>query len=451
MGELDTLKVRSNNDGVSFALRNKEFKLRYPLGWGSYPKEAKPCLIDNLAHILTINVPLVAELPGLSYNTSYPMFKSFFDRIILRELPALNNDYKPSTEEILRRHNNITFKFRDYEVKSPAWNFDVENKALIPLSCGKDSLLTLAVCQEIGLKPVGVYINDTVSPPENRIKLDFIRRVSKEFKFNTVIVTNEVEQLNDFEHWGTEESCIGYSHMITGFIFVAMPLAHYFRAKYIALGNQQDMNFPFTNKDGFVAYVSFAQTTEWGREMDYMARRMTRGKVGVTSVIQPLTNIAITKILHGRYRDYGKYQVSCDCLDDSQQSRWCLDCNKCARLSLFMLATGSDPSQAGFPARMLDKKHEKYYRLFEGKEVDSYEKSPEAKEQQLLAFYMAYRNGVKGYLIDKFKKQFLDEAKAREDELYKKFFSIYEPETLPKDIRHGLVSIYKEELQEYLS
>jgi hypothetical protein len=40
----------------------------------------------------------------------------------------------------------------------------------------------------------------------------------------------------------------------------------------------------------------------------------------------------------------------------------------------------------------------------------------------------------------------LDEAKAREDELYKTFFGIHEAITLPENIKNKAIGIYKEVL-----
>jgi hypothetical protein len=82
-------------------------------------------------------------------------------------------------------------------------------------------------------------------------------------------------------------------------------------------------------------------------------------------------------------------------------------------------AYGGEEGLQLLSAAMADKRP--YALAFVDMFISSYEKAPEAKEQQLLAFYMAYRNGVKGYLIDKFKKKFLKEAKSREDELYRRF------------------------------
>ncbi|MFO8016821.1 MAG: hypothetical protein R6U32_06995, partial [Candidatus Woesearchaeota archaeon] len=220
---------------------------------------------------------------------------------------------------------------------------------------------------------------------------------------------------------------------------------HRFGAGHVALGNQKDMDFGFINKDGYSTLPSFDQSSAWTRQQDMMVRSMTGGKGRVVSVIEPLTNLAITKILHTRYPDLASYQVSCDCLDASDEKRWCHDCNKCARLFLFMKAFGIDPKRAGFSRNLMQKRYRRLYSIFS--EVDAYEKSAEARDQQLLAFLLAYRNGERGGLIELFRRSFLDEAKEREDQLMRRFLSVYPAENMPKKMFREVKSIYEEELE----
>jgi hypothetical protein len=160
-----------------------------------------------------------------------------------------------------------------------------------------------------------------------------------------------------------------------------------------------------------------------------------------------LTNIAEVKILFSRYPEFARYEVSCDCLYGTKEKRWCHECSKCARLGMLMLSQGFNPKTAGLNP-LLEKRFQKCYVLFGmNPEIDRYEKTREARDQQLLAFYMAYKKGVKGEIIDLFKKRFLKEAEEREDELRKRFFKIYETD-LPASINNKLNSIFKEELRE---
>ncbi len=440
-------------DGIVANLNKKQFFLIYPAGiWGAYPEKTKAALFDNLAHLLTINAPLVAGAKKVKYNTAKPIFKPFFDEVVRKSLPHAVEDYARPTEEILKQFSEIKYEFSGEPDKKFTHEKDLEpsEKSISPLSFGKDSLTSLGVCAEIGLEPTAIYINDTVSPRENKLKLNRAKKFSKRFGINIFIVRNELEQLNDFEFWETDETCIGYTHMVTGFCFISLPFVHKFGAKYIILGNQQDMNFSFKNKNGFMTYPSFDQTSEWMLKQNKMIKEATGNRTAVMSVIEPVTNIALTKILHMRYPKFGKYQVSCDCLDASDEKRWCHNCNKCARNVLFMKAFGIDPKRVGLRNMLLDKKNKKLFSLFGGKDVDCYEKSKEARDQQLLAFLMAHENGERGRLIEIFKNKFLEEAKERENELRKKFFSVFKSKTMPKKIERAVSSIYKEELSDFV-
>ena len=435
--------------GLRVECEGKDYFLKYPnKSWQSYPEEIKDVLVDNLIHLLTIDIPVVSSnVDTINYNTSLPLFRSFFRNMVFYGIPPSVDDYKHETQTILERYINSRYIFKDNEVKHPSYEkIQTKEKALISLSCGKDSLLTLGIAQELGLKPDGAYINDTVSPIENKTKLSYLKKISREFKIKIHFMRNEIEQLVDYETWGEDETMLSYNHMMTGFCFISLPIAHHLKTKYLILGNQQDMNFRFLNKDGILTYPSYDQTSKWLTEQNLMIKMMTNDCVKVFSLIEPLTNIAIMKILHKRYKKLGKYEFSCDCVQDSGHERWCCQCNKCARLYIFMKAFGINPKSVGYTRNLLRKKYKKYYTLFDGEEIDIYEKSPEAKEQQMLAFYLAYKNGEKGYLIDLFKKKFLKEAQEKEDMLTKKFLNVYKSPNIPRNLRKDVYSIYREEL-----
>ena len=443
------LKSGITSNGLRLSYGKKNLDLIYPSKiWSSYPMDSKKVLIDNLTYLLTINLPIVSKFRKIIYNTSKPFFEKQFKNMVLNGIPSAVNDYKQHTKEFIERFLTTEIIFKDDKVKKPIYKEELGDNSIVPLSCGKDSLLTLAVAKEAGLNPVAVYIIDTVSPPENKIKIKHVKKLCKEQKIKLVFLKNSIEKLNDFETWNTMETCLGYMHMITGFCFISLPLLHYFNADKIILGNQKDMDFSFINKENIVTWPAPDQNSRATKEQHKMIQKMTDNKAGVYSIIRPLTNIAITKILHHRYPEFAKYQVSCDCLDACDEERWCHNCNKCARLSLFTHGIGKHPRVVGFKKNLLDKKHEKHYALFNGREVDHYELNREARDQQLLAFLMTYKVGVKGYLIDKFKKEYLIEAKQRENELRKKFFKVY-PARIPSEIKKKVVSVYKEELSEF--
>ncbi|MFH1972482.1 MAG: hypothetical protein ABIJ18_03335 [archaeon] len=434
------LKVKTTNQGFKI----NKYNLQYPKDiWNNYPE--KEFLTDNLAHLLTINTPLIANTNIINYNTSLPLLKSFFFNVVINSLPHATDDYEQSTNKLIKQFINTNYLFKNNKVKYPNYKEQLQEKAIVSFSCGKDSLLSLALAKELNLNPTGVYINDTISPTENKLKLLHMEKLSKQHNIKIHTVTNEIEQLNDFETHDTEETCVGYTHMITGFSLLALPFTHQYKAKHIIVGNQQDMNFYFMNKEGYRTYPAYDQTREWMRQQNIMLSLATNNQAKLSSLIQPLTNIAIMKVLFQRYPEFAKYEISCDCLDASLESRWCHECSKCARLSLFLLANNIDPKVIQLHP-LLNKEHKELYCLFNGKEADCYEKSEEARDQQLLAFYLAYKNGAKGYLIGEFKKQFLNEAQEREDQLYNHFYSLHPMTNVPSAFRNELQSILKESL-----
>lgn len=419
-----TIKSKITKTGLSLNANGETFRLDYPESiWRSFPVDNKELFRDNAVALLTMAMPLVSGIKEISYDTPPPVFRPFYYNVIMDSIPSATDDYPPTSFDVIRDFLNTEYRFKEEEIKFPQEKYRrPKRRAIVPLSGGKDSLLTLALAREIGLDPVAVYINDTVSPSENRIKLKFIKELTKKFGIKTHIVTNQIEKLNDFDRWNSRESCIGYMHMVTGFCLIALPIAYRYRARYIILGNQQDMNFPFQNQDGIWTHPSPDQKSFWRIYQDSLVRLFTGDKVRVCSLIEPLSNLAIVRLLTHRYPEFAKYWVSCDSLDASEEKRWCQECSKCARLSLFMRALGVDPRQFGLKRKMFTRGDEKYYRLFNGREVDVYEKSIAARDQQLLAFLMAYRLGETGYLINKFKSKFLTEARRREKKLRRFFF-----------------------------
>jgi len=439
------LNVKDIPKGLVFNFGAENFRLEYPKHiWKKYSD--KKFLTDNLSHLLTICTPMVSSIKELKYNISYPLFRNKFHKMVLNDIPSAVEDYKEDTKETIDKFLRIKYNFKDNKIKKPIFSEAAKEKAVIPISFGKDSLLSLGICREVGLKPSCFYVNDTVSPTENKVKIGIGKKISKELGVKFHVVLNEAEKLNDFEFWNQEESCLGYSHLITSFTFLALPFSAYYNAKYIVMGNEADLNDSFLNKDGFKTYASYDQTKKGTKKLSNMIGKASRGKVSVKSVIEPLSDIAIMKILHNRYKELGKYQISCSCLDAVDEKRWCHRCTSCAFFYTVAKGVGIEPKKLGFKRNMFNKEFLKYHLLFSEEKADRYDKGKDIREEAMFAFYLAYKNNAKGYLIDLFKKKFLKEAVANEDKLYKKFFNISKFVNYPKQ-KNEILSIYKEELK----
>jgi len=167
------------------------------------------------------------------------------------------------------------------------------------------------------------------------------------------------------------------------------------------------------------------------------------------SVIEPLNDIAVVYALYKRYPEVAKYHMSCFVETDAgKDHRWCLDCSVCSKMYLLIKASGFDPATVGLTRNMLTKECREYYSLFGGSSVNTYALTGRGRDEQLFGFYLAWKNGDRSDLVQEFERRFLDEARGREDELYKTFFGLHESITMPRHINEKAMSIYKEVLSD---
>ena len=111
-----------------------------------------------------------------------------------------------------------------------------------------------------------------------------------------------------------------------------------------------------------------------------------------------------------------------------------------------MKAIGKDPKAIGINKNMFDRKYFKHHVIFNPSAKERYDKVKDNDAELKFAYYLAYKNGAKGYMINLFKKEFLKEIKADEDMLYKRYFKIANASLIPKKIKKKVLSIYKEEI-----
>lgn len=440
--------------GIGIKVIDKNHRLTYPKGiWDSYPAGLRGMIADNLAYLLTMPLPIILNEKAVEYTTSFPYFKPLFYENMINDIVASSDTYHESSADLIRKFINIDYRFRDYDVKLPDHRQDMAERSVITFTFGKESLLTYALFNEMDLESLLVYIKEPELSGvyENEHKRILARDFKKKFNAKVVDLFNGPGIMRHNKYWGANESALAGCLQLTSYCLELLPFSNYFNASYIMFGNEKSCNDFYYNDDGFRSYPIFDQTHEWMIQLNNITRLMTNNDVRVVSIVEPLHEIAITKILHNRYKEIGKYQMSCFTDNpNGKENRWCQYCSKCMRMFIFMKALGIDVGNVGFTKNLLDREFIEFYPLFANggniARMIRYDHTGNGKDEQMLAFYMAYRNGAKGDLIDEFKKKFLDDAKSREDELYKKFFGIHDSITIPKGIKRDVLSIYREEL-----
>ena len=419
--------------------------------WESYPDELKQILKDNVVFLLTMDLPVITNKKKISYTTNYPIFSPILQRCFLGDVPDTATNAEKSVHESIKRFLNIDYSFANYDINLPKYSTQMEEKALIPMSFGKDSLLSYALSKEIGLNPELVTVRETGLKKENIERDKLIRKFTKEFDNDVWQLRNEfagihpnLQQEEDESKWWV------FGLSLVEYALELLPFAHKLKTKYIVFGNETSCNVHYYTKEGYKAHPVVDQTHKFMKFYDGMTRMMTGDQVQCISMIEPLNDLAIIRILHKRYPEIGKYQMSCFPDDHGNgKVRWCHNCSKCARLFVYLKANNVNVKKVGFTQNLFNKEAKDLYSIFANKKKNmmGYDDSEANTDEMKFAFYLAYKQKHKGYLINLFKKKYLEEMKEKEDEMYSKYFGIYKSITMPSRIKKKIFKIYKEELE----
>ena len=439
--------------GLELAIEGRSFFLNFPAQvWQSFPD--KELLADNYAFLKSLHLPwMLDRWETIEFGNSYPLFKHQFQSVMLHNIPFCAEVDGVSTAEVLRRFMSLDFRFRDYETKYPEARPALEERAVLNMSFGKDSLLTYAVARETGLPTSLVMSVENDSPREYRQKEDIARRFSDEFGEEIAIVENNTGYIHRYEFWKTPPMEWGYCHLINEYVLNTLPFAFHHGAKFILLGNEKECDDFYIGREGYRCYPVFDQSSEWLLEMSKMATVLAGSKMHVMSLIEPLHDLAIARILHTRYPEIAKYQMSCfpDENDYGRDHFWCGHCTKCARVYSYLKAIGVDPQRVGLNTGMFDEEFADLYSVFGSKRTlgrtMGYDASPCGRDELLLAFYLALERGEAGALMDRFRSDCLEEARARVPELQDQFFSVQDSRSLPAGYAERVGAVYADALR----
>ncbi|MBM3284036.1 hypothetical protein FJY90_07415 [Candidatus Gottesmanbacteria bacterium] len=442
---------RIKRGGIEIKAGRKSYSIVYPSTiWQEFPEVYRQIFADSLTYFLTMHLSLV-DTQRLVYHFPPPVTEPFFFKGLVYSLPEtiLTENNKETMSSLLRLLYNSSFRINYTErpryARFKNVNRNSWKRALIPFSFGKDSLLTFALAQELGIKPYPIFFREPRSPYENKHKARLADRFFEEFDIDINFFPVSAGWLRQIEdhYWGWDLLLTQYSLLLIPFIFGT-------RSRYLFWANEQSCNETFVDKGGFIVNPVFEQSYNWLLATNAMAKILGCNAI-FASLIEPIHEIAIMKILHSRYPEIGRYQMSCFSEEkEAKNKRWCGVCSKCARMYIFMLALGINPKRVGFFQNMLTAGKKHLFAVFPDRKspLDSaFDQSSAARDEQLLAFTMAKRRGVKGSLMKQFERLYGKEGKKREKELRQKYFGIHTTNSITYELRKPLLSIFNEELK----
>lgn len=448
--EAITLKRKSNGFNVFF--RNKKYPVDYQKKyWNALSPEMKGFFSENMTYLSTMHLNQMLGIKELKFNFKNPFLASYFYRAFFKHAPFSADSGNRTTAFFMKGflNNDYTYERGD-DFTVPRMNEAKPSMdAVINFTFGKDSLITAAIANELDMDYILSFMISADYPLEYKYRKPMMKRFSKEFKKEIVTIYDGTAKMHNEKYWRIKYNEWNIGHLITFLAMVQVPLITHYKAKYIFLGNENDCSLNYINKDGYRSYPVYDQSAEWMMELKKIMGLITPTRCNVASLVEPLSDLGIMHILHNRYSDMSKYQMSCF-PDDSyggKDNYWCHHCTKCARIFILAKALGFDPKRFGIKDEMLSIRHKHYFSAFgASKSASAYDMSGVGRDEQLYAFYLAYKKGATGYLIDLFRKKYLARVKEREDELYKKFFTVRDSITLPKKLKRQVESIFNEEL-----
>ncbi len=440
-------------DSFGFNILGKNYFVQYSKGiFSALPKDFRDILVANFVYCRTKPLCLVSG-KSLSYNFSKPDLKDFIDYGIKKDLPRIAFFEKLNANKIIKqfeKSGNLEQFQKKIEDKNKIFSWQTsQNKAVLALSFGKDSLLSYGIAKELGLKIYPIYVMDknNLNDPEEFFKKKIIKEFSKKEKLQINYLFDGADNVFLNGSFKKNIAELENTNGMLAFSLELIPFVKSFGAKYIIFGNEANFSDYF-KKDGKKVYPSFDQSIFYSKKTNQNLKKITKNSVQIVSLVEPIYNIVEMAILRNRYSYLLPYLMSCS--PKNNCDKWCYDCPMCAKAFLYFIACGGTASQIGFNQDFFKLKYKRFYPLFNPLINRAYEKPKAVRDEQLLAFFLAFQRGIKGDLISLFEKVYLKEAKSRQSELKKKFLIINKVATIPKEIRSKVINIYKEEIKKIM-
>jgi hypothetical protein len=417
--------------------------------WQAYPQQLKEVLRDNVALSSTFFVPQILNVQRIDYDTSRPISEAFLFKNGIYDMPSSALTDGASSIYYLKIFLNTVATFRNNDIRLPVIDthrdHPKEESMIIPFTFGKDSLLTTALAQEIGIIPHLVYFVE----PAHLYEYQHKKRLKKLFSHQTGLVVEEVKYEPGKMRYGSLwkiETELGWGLQTTEYALMTLPFLYFYDAAYIGIGNEYSCGEAGLNAEGVLTHwTGYDQHPDWTSQQSLLVSLVGGASRRVVSLVEPLHEIAEVAILHRRYPKFGQFQTSCLAIGQgAEENRWCQRCEKCGVMYTFLKALGVDVKQAGFTEDLLDKNHIKLFdNLFNSKEPSLFYA---VEEEIYLAMYMARRRGCDGEVLRVFAEKILPKFKQSVEKYSQEFFSAHTTNNLPNDISKQVLQIYNEEL-----
>lgn len=442
-----------HNCGVDIKIKRKKYRLAYSRRlWEKFPQSLHKAFADSLAYVTTWHLPLVEKVKVV-YHFAHPLIEPVFFKILFYSIPMNVFEHKNiTTSTLLKNFYNVNFRTQfkglNFSYSGKKVKKQLKEKAIVLFSFGKESLLSYGLLQEMGVSPILIFMNEPQSVFENAHKRKLAARFYKQLAQKVEFFPLSVGRLRQ-----ATDMAWGWDIILSQYVFILVPYFFYYQPRYVFFGNEQSCNFFTRDQENYLINPVFEQSVS-AMQLLQSIPKLFFIQTHIGSLVEPIHEIFITYILHRRYPQVGRFQMSCFSEEkEAKKRRWCGVCEKCARIYIFFKALGISPEKVGFYNNdMLSLKKETLYVIFNHcQENSAYGGSGLGRDEQLLAFYLAYKNGVRGELMEKFSSLYLAQTEKRKQQLIDEYFGIHSSLSLPSNLRKRVLRIFAKEKEKALA
>ncbi len=235
------------------------------------------------------------------------------------------------------------------------WSTDPARHAVLS-SGGKDSLLSFGLLREMGREPEAIYVNE--SGRHWLTALNAYQSMAAGVPGTARVWTN-CDRLfawflrrlpfirEDFQNVRSDEYPVRL-WTVAVFLFGALPLMRKRGTGRLVIGDEHDTSRRLTFR-GIPHYDGLYDQSIW---FDQALTRYFRRKgwgVAQFSLLRPMAEMLIEKVLVERYPELQADQVSCHAAHkEGDRVRPCGQCEKCRRIVSMLTAFGADPARCGY-------------------------------------------------------------------------------------------------------
>lgn len=269
----------------------------------------------------------------------------------------LEKSFSPPSVLKQSSYTNAKVVFPDelYPADHTQWSVK-ENSCGVLLSGGKESLLSYGILNEIGLETHPVFINESgrhwyTALNSYRYFRENIPNTARVWTNSDRVFSWMVRHLpfirGDFVNLRADDYPVRL-WTVAVFLFGVLPLLRKRKAGYLVIGDEYDT----TRKVEYEGIPHFDGLYDQSRFFDrditeYFARKAWN--VRQFSIVRPLSELLVLRILVERYPELQMQQVSCHMASIKEEKAYpCGKCEKCHRIVGMLKALGADPTRCGY-------------------------------------------------------------------------------------------------------